>query len=48
MTSKNDECHPVAGLTLSLIFDFSENGNMPMNNSTGRYTIIYNGEIEPK
>ena len=27
------------------IFDFSENGNMPMNNSTGRYNIIYNGEI---
>ena len=27
------------------IFDFSENGNMPMSNSTGRYNIIYNGEI---
>ena len=27
------------------IFDLSENGNMPMSNKTGRYNIIYNGEI---
>ena len=27
------------------IFDFSDKGNMPMSDKTGRYTIIYNGEI---
>ena len=27
------------------IFDFSENGNMPMSDKSGRYKIIYNGEI---
>ena len=27
------------------IFDFSEKGNMPMNDNTKRYCIVYNGEI---
>jgi len=27
------------------IFDFSDKGNMPMSDKSGRYTIIYNGEI---
>ncbi len=27
------------------IFDFSNKGNMPMSDKTGRYVIIYNGEI---
>tara|TARA_B100000214_G_C23969882_1_gene629545 strand:+ start:325 stop:2205 length:1881 start_codon:yes stop_codon:yes gene_type:complete len=27
------------------IFDLSSKGNMPMTDSTGRYTIVYNGEI---
>ena len=27
------------------IFDLSENGNMPMKDRSGRYTIVYNGEI---
>ena len=27
------------------IFDLSEKGNMPMKDRTGRYTIIFNGEI---
>ena len=27
------------------IFDLSDKGNMPMKDNSGRYTIIYNGEI---
>ena len=27
------------------IFDFSDKGNMPMSDKSGRFTIIYNGEI---
>ena len=27
------------------IFDVSDKGNMPMSDKSGRYTIIYNGEI---
>ena len=39
--SKNVE---MASARLS-IFDLSSNGNMPMEDSSGRYVIVYNGEI---